>query len=78
MLIKQTSHALITTLRGTSSLIRDLKEEGYNYVLTVRFQNDPRVRHFSKYIQMSGGRFLESLREVNNSEKILIINSVLK
>ena len=27
---------------------------------------------------MSGGRFLGSLREVNNSEKILLLNSIIK
>ena len=61
----QTLHTLVTTLKGTSHLITDLLNEGYDYVLTSRFQSDPIKRHFSKYRQMSGGRFLVSLREVN-------------
>lgn len=77
-LTKQTAHALITTLRSTACLITDLLNENYSYVLTSRFQSDPIERRFSKYRQMSGGRFLVSLREVNNSEKILAISSVLK
>ena len=77
-LTSQTSHALITTLRGTSQLNNELLNEGYDYVLTSRFQSDPIERHFSKYRQMSGGRFLVSLREVNTSEKILALNSILK
>ena len=63
---KQTSHALVTTFRATSGLITDLLTEShYQFVLTSRFQSDPNERHFSKYRQMSGGRFLVSLREVN-------------
>ena len=27
---------------------------------------------------MSGGRFLASLREVNNSDKIFLLNSIMK
>ena len=77
-LTSQTSHALITTLRCTAYLITDLLNEDYEYVLTARFQSDPIERHFSKYRQMSGGRFLVSLREVNSSEKILALNSIIK
>ena len=76
-LTKQTSHALITKLRGTSSLIRYLPAEGYNYVLTAKFQSDSLETHFNKYIQISGRRFLVSSREVTNLEKILKISSVL-
>ena len=54
----------------------------YDYILTSRFQSDPTEHHFSKYRQMSGGHFLVSLREkereVNNSEKILLLNSIIK
>lgn len=42
------------------------------------YQSDPLERHFNKYRQMSGGKLLESLREVNNLEKILKISSVIK
>ena len=77
-LTAQTSHALVTTLRCTASLIEDLLNEGYEYVLTSRFQTDPLESRFSRYRQMSGGRFLVSLREVNTSEKIAAIASLLK
>ena len=78
-LTSQTSHALVTTtLRVTSHLISELLNEGYDYVLTSRLQRDPLERHFSKYRQMSGGRFLVSLREVNNSEQVLALSSILK
>ena len=59
-----TSHALITTLRYTASLIEDLLREGYSYVLTARFQTDLLKRRFLRYRQMSGGRFLIGLREL--------------
>ena len=45
--------------------------EGYDFVMTSRLQSDPIERRFSQYRQMSGGRFLESLREVTNSERII-------
>lgn len=77
-LTAQTSHALVTTLRCTATLIEDLLSDGYEYVMTARFQTDPLERRFSRYRQMSGGRFLVSLREVNTSEKIAAISSLLK
>ena len=52
--------------------------EGCEYVLTSRFQSDPLERRFSQYPQMSGGRLLVGLIEVNSSEKILKIRSLLK
>ena len=75
---KQTSHALITTLRATAALINEILKEGYKFVLTSRFQSDPIELHFSKYRQMSGGRFLVSLREVKTSEKIISLTSLIK
>ena len=75
---KQTSKAIITSLKAQSMLIQDLLNEGYQYILTSRFQSDPLERHFGKYRQMNGGNFLVSLREVNNSEKILKIRSLIK
>ena len=77
-LTENTSSALQRSLRCTASLIEDLLSEGYEYVLTSRFQSDPLERRFSQYRQMSGGRFLVGLREVNSSEKILKIRSFLK
>ena len=70
-LTENTSSALKRTLRCTASLIEDMLSEGYEYVLTSRFQSDPLERRFSQYRQLSGGRFLVGLREVNSSEKIL-------
>ena len=61
---KQTTHALITTLRANAMLVEDLLSDGIKYVLTVRVQSDYLELHFCKYRQMSGGRFLISLLEV--------------
>ncbi len=74
----QTSFALASTCRSLASIIEDLLSEGYDYVLTARFVTDFLERRFSRYRQMSGGRFLVSLREVLNSEKILTLTSLLK
>ena len=48
------------------------------YVLGRRLQSDPLEKRFSQYRQMSGGRFLVSLREVLVSERILKCRSLLK
>ena len=77
-LTENTSSALKRTLRCSASLIEDLLNEDYDYILTSRFQSDPLERRYSQYRQMSGGRFLVALREVNSSEKILKIRSLLK
>ena len=77
-LSKQTTSALETTLRCTATLIEDLLQEGYAYVLTARFQTNPLERQFSKYRQMSGERFLVGLREATNNERILVLKSLLK
>ncbi len=37
----QTGKAIVVTLRALASLIEDLLQEGYNFVLTARFQSDP-------------------------------------
>ena len=63
---------------ATGTLTDDLLIEGFEYVLLVRFQSDPIERRFSVYRQMSGGRFLVSLKEVVNSEKIILLKSLLK
>ena len=55
----------------------EVTKEGYKYVLVGRFQSDPLERRFSQYRQMSGGRFLVSLREVLNSERILSCRSLI-
>ena len=69
---KQTSHALVAILRCIANwLADDLLNENYDYILTSSFQSDPIECHFSKYRQISDGRFSVSSREVSNSEKIL-------
>lgn len=77
-LSKQTANALIITMRSHAMLIKDLLAEGYEFVMTRRLQSDPVEHRFSQYRQMSGGRFLVSLREVQSSERILASRSLLK
>ena len=77
-LTAQTSSALVRTLLCLASLIENLLGEGYDFVLTSRFQSDPLERRFGQYRQMSGGRFLVGLRGVTSSEKIITIKSLLK
>ena len=69
-LTPQTTSALSTTLRAYALLIDDLLDGAYQYVITARLQSDSIERRFSQYMQMSGGRFLVSFREVLNSERI--------
>ena len=78
-LSKQTCSALVKTLRAQAALIDELlNEDGYIFVMTGRLQSDPLERRFSQYRQMSGGRFLVSLCEVEHSEKILKCRSLIK
>ena len=69
--------AIIVTLRAQPSRIEDLSE-GYRYVLTARYQSDPRKGKLSRYRQMNGGNFLVSLREVCSSESILLLQGMVK
>ena len=76
---KQTVNALIWTLRSQALLFTELLDiDKYEYVIPRRLQSDPIENRFSQYRQMSGGRFLVSLREVNSSERILVSRSLLK
>ena len=77
-LSKQTTSGYVTTLRWTATLIEDLFQEGYAYILTARFHTDPLERQFSKYRQKSGGQFLVELREETNNEQILALKFLLK
>ena len=77
-LTSKTSYALVLTLRAQSGLIKELLSEGYDFVMTGRLQSDPIERRFSQYRQMSSGRFLVSLREVTNSERIIRCRSLVK
>ena len=77
-LSSQTSQALQRTLLSHASLIEDLLVDGFNFVLTARFQSDPLERRYGQYRQMSGGRFLVSLRDIHVSEKIVKIKSLVQ
>ena len=77
-LTAQTSNALRRTLRCHAALLEDLFQDGYQFVLTARFQSDPLERRFGQYRQMSGGRFLVGLKEIQCSEKILKIQSLVR
>ena len=77
-LTSKTSYALVLTLRAQSGLIKELLSEGYDFVMTSRLQSDPIERRFSQYRQMSGRKFLVSLREVTSSERIIRCRSLVK
>ena len=77
-LTPHTSDALIRTLYAQILLLEELLNSGYEYVILHKLQSDPLEKRFSQYRQMSGGRFLVSLREVLNSEQILQCRSLLK
>ena len=49
---KQTSSAVIITLKWTVTLIEDLLQEGYSFILTARFLTD------ALELRLSWGRFL--------------------
>ncbi|XP_065643145.1 uncharacterized protein LOC136074776 [Hydra vulgaris] len=74
----QTSSALQRTLLCQVSLIEDLLEDNYKFILTARFQSDLLERRFGQYRQMSGGRFLVSLKDVIYSKKIIQRKSLIK
>ena len=78
ILSQSTAKALIRTLRCQASLIEDLFDDGYDFILTARFQSDPLERRFDQYRQMSGGRFLVGFKDTICSEKILKIKCLLK
>ena len=78
-LTKQTANSFVTTLRSQAMLVTELLvEDGYQFIMTARMQSDPVERRFSRYRQMSGGNFLVSLREMLNSEIILVCRALLK
>ena len=73
-----TGKALIRTLSCQASLIEDLFDDGYDFILTARFESDPLERRLRQYRQMSGGCLLVGLKDTTCSEKILKIKSLLK
>ena len=68
-----TAKALMQTLRCQASLIEDLFDDGYDFILTAGFQSNPLERRFGQYMQMSGCRFLVGLKDAICSEKFLKI-----
>ena len=58
-------------------LIDELLNDSYDFVLKARLQSDSIERCFSQYRHMSGGRFLVSLREVINTERISSCRSLI-
>ena len=52
--------------------------ERYEYVITAKLQSDPLERRFGHYRQMSEGRFFVNLKDINCSEAIATIRSILK
>ena len=59
-------------------MTEDLLQEGYDFVLTAKFQSDPIEKRFGQYRQMSGGRFLISAKDVICSEKNVRIESLVQ
>ena len=77
-LTSQTASAFVRTLKYLASLKEDLLAEGYDFIMTSRFQSDPLERRFGQYRQISGGRFLVGVRELKSSEKIIKLKTLLE
>ena len=58
--------------------MQELLEEGYEYIFTRRLPSDLLKNRFSQYQQMSGDRFLVSLHDLLNTERILTSQSLFK
>ena len=69
---------MIRTLFAQVLLVKELLRSGYDNVILRKLRSDPLEKRFSQYRQMSGDRFLVSLREVLNSERISQCRSLLK
>ena len=63
---------MIQTFRCYASLREYLLNSGlYEFFFcTAKFQSDPIERRFSHHRQISGGRFLVTLKELNSSKNI--------
>ena len=77
-LTSQTASAFVRTLKYHALLREDLLAEGYDFIMTSRFQSDPLEKRFGQFQQMSGGRFLVGLREATSSGKIIKLKTLLK
>ena len=75
---KSTSNALIKALRAQALLVKELLQEGFEYVLKSKLQSDAVERQFSQYIQLHGGNLLVSLKKVKDSEKSLFCQTLIK
>ena len=64
-------------MQAQALLIDELFNDDYEYVIPCKLPSDPLENRFSQYRQMSGSRFLVSLCEVKNSERILACRSLL-
>ena len=73
-----TAKALIQTSRCQASLIVDLLDDGYDFILTARFQSDPLESRFEQSRQLSGGHFLVGLKDAKCSKNILKIKCLLE
>ena len=65
-------------MRCHAALIEETLQYGTKCFLTARLQSDHLERRYGQYSQMSGGRFLVSLKENLCSENKLKIKSFLK
>ena len=65
-------------MKAQSNLVSELHAKKFTFVIPRRFQSDPLEKRFAQYRQMSEGRFLVSLREVESTEEILLILSLIK
>ena len=74
----QTSSALIHTTKCQAALIEDNLRDGYKYVLTPWFQNDPLEKRYGQYRQISGGKVLVAVKDVIRSENILKIKILVR
>ena len=68
-LSKQTSDALIQTLKAQSNLVSEHHAEEFTFVIPRRFQSDQLEKRFAQYRQMTEGRFLVSLRKVESMKR---------
>ena len=58
-------------------MFQDLLSNGQEFVFTARFQSDPNERRSAQYRRVSGGRFSISAKDINISEKTLMINAII-
>ncbi|XP_071101730.1 uncharacterized protein [Haliotis cracherodii] len=67
MLSKQTLHGLRITVQSIVECVRFLLDEGANFVLTHRFNQDPLEEHFSHYRQKGGANSNPTVYDVKHT-----------